>query len=416
MSVTESTRPVARLSPTLRRLLVSLLPANFSIFLIWGATTGVLLQAQVQQLDPANKESSYAMIAGVGALLAIFAQPIAGLVSDRTRSRFGKRAPWLVGGAVAGALALIGIGSANTILQVFLSWCAVQIALNFAQGPLSAILPDQVPAERRGVFSSMMGLGLLAGMLGGQIFAAVLVPNFMLAYLLLGGFVVLAIVAFVLINPQASNVDEPREPFPAKAFFKTFWVNPVANPDFFWAFTGRLLINTGYSVTMTYQLFILQEYIGLSLQESLGFVPLIGMIGLAGMLVTTLTAGPLSDRLGRRRVFVFACAIVLSAALVIPILYPTVPGILAFVFVAGLGFGIFQSVDTALITEVLPNKDDFGKDLGVINIAATLPQTIAPVVASFIVLNLGGYGALFPWSIALVLLGGLSVWKIRSVR
>ena len=416
MSTTAAPIKPPPLSPRLRRLLVSLLPANLSIFLVWGATTGVLLQAQVQVIDPINKESSYALVAGVGALLAIFAQPIAGVISDRTRSRFGKRAPWLVGGAVVGAIGLIGIGSANTILQVFLSWCAVQVSLNFTQGPLSAVLPDRVPSERRGLFSSVMGLGLLAGMLCGQILGAMLVPNFLLAYLLLGGFVVLAIVAFVLINPQASNVGEPRKPFSPAVFFKTFWVNPLAHPDFFWAFVGRLLINTGYTLISTYSLFILQEFVGLTLAEALGALPIVAAVGLVGMLITTLTSGPLSDRLRRRRVFVFASSVILSVGLFVPLVLPTMGGIFAYAFIAGLGFGVFQSVDTALITEVLPDRDDFGKDLGVINIAATLPQTIAPAAAGLIVLRLGGYSALFPWAIAFVLIGGLSVWMIRSVR
>lgn len=416
MSRTDEQAPQPPLTPRLRRLLVSLLPANLSIFLIWGATTGVLLQAQVQDIDPANKESNYALIAGVGALLALIAQPIAGVVSDRTRSRFGKRAPWLVGGAVVGSLALIGIGSAHTILQVFLSWCAVQVSLNFTQGPLSAVLPDRVPAGRRGLFSSMMGFGLLAGMLGGQILGALLVPRYMLAYLLLGGFVILAIVAFVLLNPAPPNTGEPRPSFDARRFLQTFWVNPIAHPDFFWAFAGRLLINTGYTLISTYSLFILQDYIGLSTQESLTLLPVVSGAGLVGMLITTLTSGPLSDRLGRRRVFVFASSAILTVALLIPLVAPSVPGILGYAFIGGLGFGVFQSVDTALITEVLPDKDDYGKDLGVINIAATLPQTIAPAAAGLIVLWLGGYVALFPWAIAFVLLGGLSVWRIRSVR
>ncbi|MEN5074795.1 hypothetical protein ABE437_13315 [Isoptericola cucumis] len=64
---------------------------------------------------------------------------------------------------------------------------------------------------------------------------------------------------------------------------------------------------------------------------------------------------------------------------------------------------------------MLPSADDYGKDLGVVNVAATAPQAIAPALAGLVVLQLGGYGALFPVAIALVLLGGLSVWRIRSV-
>lgn len=404
------------LGPGLRRLLASLAPANFSIFLVWGATTGVLLQAQVQGIDAAHKEANYALIATAGALCALIAQPLAGVISDRTRSRFGRRAPWLVSGAVTGALALIGVGSANTILQLFLAWCAVQVTLNFAQGPLSAVLPDRVPPRRRGLFSSAMGLGLLAGTLLGQIFAALIVPDYLLGYLILGGFLILAIVGFVLWNPDRPSTHLERPPLTLRTIVHTFWVNPIAHTDFFWAFSGRLLINTGSTLISSYHLYILQDYVGLSLEEALRLLPAIGGAGFVGMVVTTLTAGPLSDRLGRRRVFVFASTVILSIALTVPILVPNLLGIFGYAIIAGLGSGFFQSVDTALVTEVLPDKTAFGKDLGIINIAATLPQTIAPAAAGIIVLRLGGYTALFPWAICLIVLGGLSVWMIRSVR
>jgi MFS family permease len=87
-----------------------------------------------------------------------------------------------------------------------------------------------------------------------------------------------------------------------------------------------------------------------------------------------------------------------------------------FSFVAGLGFGAFQAVDTALMSEVLPSKNDFAKDLGVLNIAATLPQTLAPGIASIVILSLGGYAALFPIGIVIALLGAFAVLPIKSVR
>jgi MFS family permease len=94
---------------------------------------------------------------------------------------------------------------------------------------------------------------------------------------------------------------------------------------------------------------------------------------------------------------------------------PTVTGMIIQAVIVGIGFGAFQSVDQALITQVLPNKNNFAKDLGVVNIAATLPQTLAPAVGGAIVLAFG-YIGLFPVGIALSLLGACAVFFIRSVR
>ena len=103
-------------------------------------------------------------------------------------------------------------------------------------------------------------------------------------------------------------------------------------------------------------------------------------------------------------------------ALLVPLVMPTYTGWIIFTVVSGIGFGMFQSVDQALMSEVLPSKESFGKDLGVVNIAATLPQILASAVGGAIVLTFGGYAALFPIGIALSVLGAFAVWPIRAVK
>ena len=80
-----------------------------------------------------------------------------------------------------------------------------------------------------------------------------------------------------------------------------------------------------------------------------------------------------------------------------------------------IGFGVYLSVDFALLTEVLPNARDRGKDLGVINIANSLPQVLAPAIAAPIVKHLGGYPVLYLLASAVTLLAGVLVTRIRSV-
>ena len=195
---------------------------------------------------------------------------------------------------------------------------------------------------------------------------------------------------------------------------RTFWVNPVKHPDFFWAFTGRLLLYTGYFAVTGFQLYLLQDYIGLK-GDALGYVPLLGLLSLVGMLPMIAIAGPISDRIGRRKIFVFISSVVVGLGLLIPWMWPTVGGMMAMSIVCGLGFGAFQSVDQALMTEVLPSADSFAKDLGVVNIAATLPQTLAPGVGGAIVLAFT-YAGLFPVGIVLSVLGAFAVFMIKSVK
>lgn len=401
---------------TVKRLLAWIIPANLSIFILWGAIPTVLLPLQIASIDPANKVANLTIITTIAAFAAMLAQPLAGMISDRTRSRFGRRAPWMVAGVLIGGLALVGMALANGLVQIAIAWIIVQIAYNFAQGPLSAILPDRVPRAARGTFAALAGMGAMLGALGGQIAGSMLRSSIPTAYLLLAGLALIVIVLFVVFNPDHSSREQQNLPFSMRAFLSTFWVNPVRHPDFFWAFTGRLLLYTGYFAVTGFQLYILADYIGLGEEGAAAAIPIFGLLSLVGMIAAMLVGGPLSDKLGRRKVFVFASSVIVGVAFLVPLVMPTYTGWLIFTVIAGIGFGMFQSVDQALMSEVLPSKDSYAKDLGVVNIAATLPQTLAPAIGGAIVLAFGGYAALFPVGIVLAILGAFAVWPIKAVK
>lgn len=399
----------------LPRLLGWILPANFAIFVIWGAVPGILLPHQIELLYPDEKQkvAYFAIVATIGALCAMIAQPAAGQISDRTRSKYGRRAPWILLGALAGGLSLVGLAFANSLVGIVIGWCLVQVFYNVAQGPLSAVLPDRVPVSRRGTFATLFGIGLMAGALGGQIVGAMLFDNLVMGYVFFAAFALLVLTLFVVFNPDHPSTNFAREPFRLGDFLRTFWVNPVKHPDFFWAFTGRLLLYTGYFGVTGYQLYILGDYLGVENPNTV--IPVLGMVGLVGTIVATIISGPLSDRIGRRKPFVFGSSVVMGVALALPWIWPTYASWLVMTAIIGFGFGMFQAVDTALISQVLPSAKSFAKDLGVVNIAATLPQTFAPGVAGAIVLVFG-YAGLFPVGIVLSILGAFCVWFIKSAR
>jgi MFS family permease len=396
------------------RLLGWIIPANLGIFLIWGAVPGILLPAQITaQFGEADKVANLAVVMTIGAFFAMLAQPIAGQVSDRTRSRFGRRAPWIFIGALAGGLALVGLAFANSLVGVVIAWTLVQITYNFAQGPLSAVMPDRVPLKRRGTFATLSGIGLMVGALGGQVVGSVFLGSITAGYVTFAVFALVILTLFIVFNPDYSSTELEREPFKFVDFLRTFWVNPVEHPDFFWAFTGRLLLYTGYFAVTGYQFFLLTDYFGIADPGSV--IPVLGLISLAGILIATILSGPLSDKVGRRKPFVFASSAVTGIAFLLPWAWPDITAWMIMTFIAGLGFGMFQAVDTALMSEVLPSAKSFAKDLGVVNIAATLPQTLAPGVAGAIVLTFG-YAGLFPVAIVLSVLGAFAVWPIRAVK
>jgi MFS family permease len=94
---------------------------------------------------------------------------------------------------------------------------------------------------------------------------------------------------------------------------------------------------------------------------------------------------------------------------------PTWPVAMVAAAVLGGGYGIYLAVDAALITQVLPTATGRAKDLGIINIANSAPQVLAPALAGPIVTNLGGYPVLYGLTALVTLLGGVLIHRVRSV-
>lgn len=104
--------------------------------------------------------NSLALVAGIGALVAVFGNPFFGRMSDRTSSRLGMRRPWMVIGLAGGTLGILIVALAPNIPVVLVGWCMAQLFFNALLAALIAVLPDQVPRAQRGVVSGVLGVCL----------------------------------------------------------------------------------------------------------------------------------------------------------------------------------------------------------------------------------------------------------------
>src|SRR5262249_42116788 len=119
----------------------------------------------------------------------------------------------------------------------------------------------------------------------------------------------------------------------------------------------------------------------------------------------------------RRKPFVIGAALACAIGSWLIASAASYESFLAGVAVFGVGLGGYLSVDFALITDVLPNReDDAAKDLGLFNIASALPQSIAPAIASAILVSTGSYGAVFVVSGIAAVLAGLTITPVRQAR
>ncbi|MCC5575319.1 MFS transporter [Microtetraspora sp. AC03309] len=391
--------------------------ANTAMFAVYLGVGGPLVQSAVALADPVHKVANAGMVAGVSAIFATVFNPIGGALSDRTRSRFGRRNPWLLGGALAAFAALWLLGTASTVTLILISWSIAQAMMNLFQAALTAIVPDRVPKERRGIASAVAGVATsVAAVVGTQVAARY--AGSLAGFLLLGGGVVASAVLLVLFSrdPRPGEygivVKERRSPLAVLADF----LSALGHRDFMWVFLGRALMILSYFMVLMFQLFILQDHIrmpaGLTPVEGVAALTLINVIA---SVVATLIGGPLADKLQRYRLFVFVSSAISGLALLIPLVSPTWTGMAIFSAVSGVGFGTYMAVDTALATLVLPNPENAARDLGVLNIANAGPQMIAPFVAAAII-ELSGYPALFVTAIVVAVAGALTVLRVKTVR
>ncbi len=403
--------------PPTKRTLPGLLLVSLALFASYAGLIAILLPIQVALIDEKSKIGNLAIIMTTSFVFTLFAQPIAGAISDRTRSRFGRRAPWMVGGALIGGILLFGMGYLNSILWLTVFWVCIQVSLNALQGPMSAITPDRFPRDRRGAASAMFGLGMQIGATLGILLAGQFATNLGVGYSVFGIIVIVVTVVYVIVDRDWSSKDAAVPPWSWKSFFAGFWVNPKKNPDFAWAFTARFLFMLGYFVVSAYGVYILTDYIGMSLIDAAAAQGTLALVGLVPTLVAVVISGWWSDKIRRRKIFIYASSLIMVISLAFPLLMPNMTGMIIMNIIIGFGFGFYMSVDTALMTEVLPGGGkDAGKDLGILNIATNIPQAMSAAVAGIIITSLGGYAALFVFAMVFVLIAAVAVAPIKSVR
>jgi MFS family permease len=378
----------------------------------------VLLGQQAAAFSEPGKEAILALVTGAGAVVSLVANPLFGAVSDRTTSRRGRRVPWVIFGAVLGAAALIGLAGAPNVAVMMLLWCLVQAGCNGAYAAITAAIPDRVPVPQRGTVGGLAAMGQTVGILAGAVIAAAVTGNFAAGYVVCAAALLAGVVLYFFKNDDVPLPAQARPPFSLAAFLRGFWISPVRHPDFAWAWLTRLLVNIGNHMVTLYLLFFLDDAV--RIRETEGIEPAAGVLVLTGLyavmvIITSVIGGRLSDRMGRRKPLVILSSAVIAAAALILAFAPTWAGALLGASVLGIGFGCYLAVDFALITEVLPTALNRGKDLGVINIANSLPQVLAPLIAFPFVAHWGGYVGLYVAAAVIGLLGAVFVVKIKGV-
>jgi MFS family permease len=378
---------------------------------VWMATlvpVQLALPDQLDSIDHAHKVRDFGLINGLVGIVALVTLPLFGALCDRTRSRFGRRRVWVLAGVIVYVAGLLLTGFQTSWIAVGLCWAAASLGGNMAAAGLTAVIADEVPATQRGYISSAIygpqAVGIVVGIIAVEGFKSASVRYPILA-------VALGLCAVPFLRSYRDvPVSGAAPPLSLRAVAASMWIR---SPDFGWAFGARLLVNLGNALGTTYLLYFLRD--DLKVHDPDGHLLILTVIYLVFTLMATYAGGILSDRSGKRRMFVAIASVSQAIAALQLTFFPSFGMALVAAAFLGAGYGAFMSVDQALITAVLPDAADRAKDLGIMNVGSVGPQALAPLAASVIIGSLGGYSTLFGAAGVTTLIGAALVYRVRSV-
>ncbi|MDO4099305.1 MFS transporter [Clavibacter michiganensis subsp. michiganensis] len=419
--IPKSAEPKVR-RPKVAGLLLAVFPASTALYALFNGVQSIVLPAQVQAFDPENKIGNLAILSAVVALVAMVGSPIGGAVSDRTRSRFGRRSPWLAATSIAAAILTIAMNFAANLVVLTVIMSALWLVANIYGGALVAVMPDRVPEQRRGLASAVLGISTPVGVIVGVNIASQ--SSQVVSYTIFAVALVVTTAIFLVGAREKSSMNLPRPPrvtFSLRglttgtmAFFSAF-----RNRDFTLAFASRFFLFLSYFTVSGYAFFVFQDYIGLEQipgGDAATAVSTSLSLSIVAWVAVAAITGPLADKLGRRKLFVGVSAIGLAGSLVIPLIWPTWTGMIVYSLCIGAAIGTYFAVDLAVMTKVLPNPETAGRDFGILNAATGMPIVLSPLIAAGLISFLGGYPALFVFGMVAAVVAGILMFRIRSLR
>ncbi|WP_127793974.1 MFS transporter [Agromyces sp. LHK192] len=377
----------------------------------------LLLPAQIDEvLQPEHWTDSvlaFGIVSGIAALFTIVAYPLTGAASDRTASRFGRRRPWIAAGTLVFAAALVVLGLQTSIVGIGAAWVAASVGFCIVTAAITATISDRVPVEQRGFVSGWMSAPQSVGIIVGLLLVTTVVTATAPAYGLLAGLLVVLVVPFLRTRDVPLRERE-RARVTARGILSSLWISPRAHPDFGWTLTGRILVSVGNALGTSLLLYFLM--FGLRDPNAEDDLLVLSLIYMVFVIVASLAGGRLSDRLARRKAFVFVASVLQAVAALLLALVPDLTVAMVAAGILGLGYGCFLSVDQALATQVLPDPAARGKDLGIMNIATAVPQALGPLLGALAVVATGSFTLVFVLSAVCAVAGAVAVSRVRSVR
>ncbi|MCD6282014.1 MFS transporter [bacterium] len=424
----------------------------FVVHFIWATLLPVVIPAVVRGyadrgLIPLDELGTrLGLVLALGAVVSAVLQLTIGFVSDSSESRYGRRKPYILIGALASTAAVFYLVEAPGYWHLVLAYMLVQVFLNTASVPYQSMMPDLVPERYHGRAAAMMGIFDLTGKLSGLIVAALVISGVGIGAVSAAGdslsFAALGVVYCVLLLGLAFVVlvKSPNYPVVLGAGFLRirFGAGDATsirqilreyarfefrrNPEFVKLAFSRMAILLGYYTFIPLVYYFCEANLGLEAEDRWMAAALLGSI-ILGAVAGNLAGGYFSDRIGKRRMIFMGMAA--TILFMFPVIFAT-DIMQAIYFGAGLGvgWGAFIAADWAFAFTLIP-KERTARYMGVWDMTSLAPQMVAPLVAgvardylmkSGMAAEATAYQLIFTFSIIYFVVGLVILGFVREYR
>lgn len=365
----------------------------------------------------------FGMCAGISSFAIVVLSPLGGFIADRTWVAFGRRRFWIVTGSVLGSLCMYFFANASSITELVITWIFAQVCYGMVTTSCFSVVPEQIDQEKFGRVSGLIGAAapvfvMLGSMVVMGYFSSTSVHD---KILMIAGTQVIGGIIAALMIIEGPSVKPPKVDAETgvKAQKEAFYPSLSRYPEYTWALLTKLLINfTNAGLSMTTLFYIARFAMD---EKSIFELTALTSSGIALMVGSGLIGGYLSDKVRRQKPFVIFAALVTGVCMIAFAFAHNIMLVVIANFIFNFGYGMYNAVDNALINRILPSKENYAKDISIMNVTTQLSSSlvnfIAPTVIAFGAAFYGddGYTFFFLVLAAFSIVSALAVFPIPEI-